>query len=943
TPTFANVTVHDPSVVRDGATYYVFGSHLASASTTDLMHWTQLTTDWNATTNPTNSLIRNGSPQTEFATALSYTTPPDFWAPDVIKLGDGHYYFYYSVCNGTSRAALGLATANAITGPYANVGILLESGMTGLSPDGTTYNNAVHPNVVDPSVFFDHAGKLWMVYGSYSGGIFILSLDPPTGQPFAGQAYGKKLIGGNNSTIEGPYIIYSPESAYYYLFFTFGGLDSTGGYNIRVGRSHNPDGPYLDAAGNDLTNVKGAPNTVFDNASIAPYGVKLMGNYQFLHADGDPQSTSIGYVSPGGASVNYDSTTGKYLMVFHARFVGRGEQHEVRVHQFFLNADGWPVVAPQRYAQETMATTEAAQIPGTYKLINHGKDITATVKASTLITLKADQSVSGSTSGTWQLSGDHFASLTLAGTSYHGVFVRLWDDDNQIWTMTFTAISTDGVAVWGTKSATAAATGPSPAITTSPSTQTASSGHSVSFQVTASGGTSYQWQESTNAGNSWTTLSDNTTYAGTTTSTLTISNAGSAMDGNRYRALVTNTAGTTNSSAATLSVVTPVFPSPVDVAINSAGSLLVSDGSKNTVQLVNSSGSASLLAGMAGLQGSADGAGSAAAFRQPQGVAIDSSGNLYVADTANSLIRKIAADGTVSTVAGSTSHQAYQDGPGPNAWFNLPAGIAIDLTGTLYVADTGNSVIRKITTAGVVSTLAGTAGTRGSADGAGAAAQFNQPGAIAVDAGGTVFVADSLNHTIRKISSTGTVTTLAGLAGVTGISDGTGSAALFNDPLGVTIDSAGNAYVSDSGNSTIRRISAAGVVTTFAGLPGVSGLKDGTGTEAWFNRPMGLRFDSAGNLYVADNGNAAIRRITAGGTVSTWIVAQGTSTPTAPITPTTPPTPTTPTAPSTPASSGGGGGGAPSSWFFGSLILLGTARWRARRHRTDLRDKSTFA
>jgi arabinan endo-1,5-alpha-L-arabinosidase len=166
-PTFANVTVHDPSVIRDGSTYYVFGSHLASASTTDLMHWTQLTTDWNATTNPTNSLIRNGSPQTEFATALSYTTPPDFWATDAIKLGDGRYYFYYCVCNGTSRAALGLATANAITGPYSNVGILLESGMTGLSPDGTTYNNAVHPNVVDPSVFFDHAGKLWMVYGSY--------------------------------------------------------------------------------------------------------------------------------------------------------------------------------------------------------------------------------------------------------------------------------------------------------------------------------------------------------------------------------------------------------------------------------------------------------------------------------------------------------------------------------------------------------------------------------------------------------------------------------------------------------------------------------------------------------------------------------------------------------------------------------------------------------
>ena len=340
-------------------------------------------------------------------------------------------------------SALGLAVSNSITGPYSNVGLLLKSGMAGLSPDGTVYNNAVHPNVVDPSVFFDQAGKLWMVYGSYSGGIFILSLDPSTGQPVAGQAYGKKLIGGNNSTIEGPYILYSPESAYYYLFFTFGGLDANGGYNIRVGRSKNPDGPYLDSAGNDLTNVKGAPNTYFDNASIAPYGAKLMGNYQFLHVAGEPTTTSRGYVSPGGTSATYDPATGKYLLVFHTRFVGRGEEHEVRVHQMFLNADGWLVVAPQRYAQETIAATDANQIPGDFKLINHGKDITATVKNSSIITLNADQSVTGASSGTWQLSGDHFANLTLGGVSYHGIFARLWDDDNQVWTLTFSAISTD--------------------------------------------------------------------------------------------------------------------------------------------------------------------------------------------------------------------------------------------------------------------------------------------------------------------------------------------------------------------------------------------------------------------------------------------------------------------------------------------------------------------
>jgi arabinan endo-1,5-alpha-L-arabinosidase len=188
-PTFANVTVHDPSVVRDGSTFYVFGSHLASASTTDLMRWTQITT---SPAYP-NSLIRNQNPQTEFAQALAWAQTTDFWAPDAIKLGDGRYYFYYCACQGSSPlSALGLAVANSITGPYANVTIMLESGMVGLSPDGTTYNVNIHPNVVDPSVFFDQSGKLWMVYGSFSGGIFILPLDstagsPTIGQPLAGQ------------------------------------------------------------------------------------------------------------------------------------------------------------------------------------------------------------------------------------------------------------------------------------------------------------------------------------------------------------------------------------------------------------------------------------------------------------------------------------------------------------------------------------------------------------------------------------------------------------------------------------------------------------------------------------------------------------------------------------------------------------------------------------
>ena len=448
TPTFGNVSVHDPSIVRDGSTYWVFGSHLASAKSTDLMHWTQVSTSPAAG----NALVPN--PATEFAEALAWAQTTTFWAPDNLKLSDGLYHFYCCACKGDSpRSALGIATSKSIGGPYVNQRIILKSGMWNqTSPDGTIYDATKHPNAVDPAVFFDATGKkLWMVYGSYSGGIFILELDPKTGVPKAGQGYGKKLIGGNHARIEGPYIIYSPETKYYYLFLSFGGLDAAGGYNIRVGRSRAPNGPYVDAEGYDLTKVAGAPGTVFDDASIAPHGVKLMGNWQFLHVSSDAKLTSTGYVSPGHNSVYRNPSTGEYFIVFHTRFVGRGEYHEVRVHPLYFNDAGWPVVAPHRYAGERMETAIASRIPGTYKLINHGKDITATVKTSSLITLTSDHKITGAATGTWSLSGHHNATLKLGSTTYRGVFVRQWDDDNQRWVQAFTVLSANGIAAWGSR------------------------------------------------------------------------------------------------------------------------------------------------------------------------------------------------------------------------------------------------------------------------------------------------------------------------------------------------------------------------------------------------------------------------------------------------------------------------------------------------------------
>src|SRR6185437_2331431 len=188
-------------------------------------------------------------------------------------------------------------------------------------------------------------------------------------------------------------------------------------------------------------------------------------------------------------------------------------------------------------------------------------------------------------------------------------------------------------------------------------------------------------------------------------------------------------------------------------------------------------------------------------------------------------------------------------------------GIAVDGNGNVYVGDRGNNIVRKISAAGAVTTLAGLAGTNGATDGTGSAARFNSPDGVCVDASGNVYVADSLNDTIRKITPAGVVTTYAGSAGKAGSADKTGTAASFNFPVGLTIDGTGNIYVTDTGNDTIRKITPDAAVSTLAGSVGVSGSNDGTNTTALFNGSDGITVDSNGNLYVADTGNHTIRKV----------------------------------------------------------------------------------
>lgn len=306
------------------------------------------------------------------------------------------------------------------------------------------------------------------------------------------------------------------------------------------------------------------------------------------------------------------------------------------------------------------------------------------------------------------------------------------------------------------------------------------------------------------------------------------------------------------------------FHFPQGVAVDAHDNVYVADFYNHAIRKVTPAGVVTTFAGVMGYSTIAfvSNGSASARFYYPSGIAVDASGNLYVAEAGTNSIRKITADGVVTTFAGPGGGYVFghTDGPGPAAQFAYPEGIAVDPAGTVYVADTANNIIRKITPGGMVSTLAGTAGLPGSADGIGPAAQFSSPIALTADGAGTVYVADSYNHTIRKITASGAVTTLAGLAGHLGSADGTGAAARFSSPCGIAVDSAGNLFVGDSNNLTIRKVTPDGVVTTIGGQASVIGSADGLGPAASFYFPSSLAIDSAGTLYIADEYNHAIRK-----------------------------------------------------------------------------------
>lgn len=295
------------------------------------------------------------------------------------------------------------------------------------------------------------------------------------------------------------------------------------------------------------------------------------------------------------------------------------------------------------------------------------------------------------------------------------------------------------------------------------------------------------------------------------------------------------------------------FWRPEDLVADAGGNLYVVEVGASKIRKISPTGVVTTFAGNI-IPGSIDGIGIKASFVGPSGLTIDVSGNLYIADTGNNKIRKISPTGVVTTVAG-TGVGGSVDGDISQASFHGPTDVAIDASGNLYVADISNNKIRKITPSGAVSTFAGS-GVEGSIDGIGVLATLHHPSSITIDTSGNLYVSEWGSHKIRKISPLGVVTTLAG-GGIYGV-DGIGSIAGFALPSGLTIDTAGNLYVADIHSNKIRKITPNGVVTTFAGT-GIAGSLDGLLATATFDRPFGVAIDNNGNIYIAGNGK--IRKI----------------------------------------------------------------------------------
>ena len=519
--TLNRVSVHDPSIVWEpvSQTYYIFGSHRAAAKTADLMNWTAFQAPWAtsssnnaansaAFTTPKVTKLKKGGVEYDFnfnafnwskRGNAGYNVDGNMWAPDVIWNKVLNKWCMYLSVNGDAwYSSIILLTADNIEGPYQYQAPVVMSGFhTGTSYKDTDLEIVIgtqaslpgryavgnnwgrrYPNCIDPCVFYDETGKLWMSYGSWSGGIWMLELDENTGlrdydveYTLTGSGdgvtidpyFGKKIAGGFYVSGEASYIEYI--GGYYYLFVTYGGLAAggvandynNGGYQMRVFRSENPDGPYIDSRNNSAVFASYLLNFGPDE-NDNNRGVNIFGAYSSW---GNQAKGNLGERSQGHNSI-IAAEDGRTYLVYHTRFQNWGESHQVRVHQVFQSKNGWLVAAPFEYTGEQITSADIAttqqiateRIAGKYKLLTHQYKLDHTKKgyASPVdIELKDDGSIVGGATGTWKIEeGTSYITLKIGSTYYHGVMVEQTLEPTDTKAPAFTAIAaTTGATVWG--------------------------------------------------------------------------------------------------------------------------------------------------------------------------------------------------------------------------------------------------------------------------------------------------------------------------------------------------------------------------------------------------------------------------------------------------------------------------------------------------------------
>ena len=470
--TYQKITCHDPSIFKDfDGTYYIFGSFLTGGSTQDLYNWTSL-----------DARIQGGFSQEVRDQIKAWNKDENadgwngyLWAPDIIYNPHMEKYCMYLSANGDDwKSNIVLLTADDIMGPYDYAGSIVYGGfdadnygetdapkVLGESeiPERYVVNGIANrkwgdmwPNCIDPCVIFDDEGNLWMSYGSWSGGIFMLELDEETGlrdysvtyesNEHSDAYFGAKIAGGSYASGEASYI--QKIGDYYYLFISYGALEARGGYNVRIFRSQRPDGDYVDLLGNTPYFDRLVQNF---NLSV---GVRLMGGYKW-------RNFNVGQVAQGHNSAFVDDD-GRAYMVFHTRTANGTEGHNVKVHQLFMTKEGWLVAAPYQTTGEALKPDgyTVSEVAGDYEIILHELDIdyeNLDVNQPKFITLTEEGKITGDYEGTWELeSGTSYISLHFNGQEYSGVTVSMEIEYTTIETMTFTAVGlNDQITLWGSR------------------------------------------------------------------------------------------------------------------------------------------------------------------------------------------------------------------------------------------------------------------------------------------------------------------------------------------------------------------------------------------------------------------------------------------------------------------------------------------------------------